>query len=109
MTDDLAGYWVHVVTVERYAGNGAFGPTYDAPATVTGFVDDGQRLVVGPDGEQVTSTARVFLPIATASVPLESKVTLPAAFAERTSTVISVARRDAGGLDLPEHLELALL
>lgn len=109
MTDGLAAFWVHNVTIERYGGSGAYGPTFAAPAVVAGLVDDGQRLVVGPNGEQVTSTARVFLPIGTAAVPLESKVTLPTQFAERTTTVIAVARRDSGGLPLPEHFELALL
>lgn len=106
---ELAEFWVHDVTVARYAGTGAYGDVYDDPVTVTGFVDGGQRLVVGPDGEQVTSTATVFLPAATADVPLDSHVTLPATFGGRTSRVIAAARRDGGTLPLPAHLELNLL
>lgn len=109
MTDRLARFWVHTVTVERYAGPGAYGDTYDTPATIAGFVDDGQRLIVGPDGEQITSTARVFFPITTAAIPLDSRVTLPTAFGDRATTVVGVARRDGGGLPLPEHLEVSLL
>jgi hypothetical protein len=107
VTDDLGAFWVHDVTVERYSESA---PT--APATrhrhVAGFVDDGARLIVGPNGEQVTSSARVFFPIGTAAIPLQSRVTLPAEFAERSSHVIAVARRDGGGLPLPEHLEVSL-
>lgn len=108
MTDNLAGFWVHDVTVKRYVADAAYGPGYDTPQTLTGFVDDGQQLIVGPDGEQITSTARVFLPAATAAIPLESKVTLPVAFGGRESRVVAVARRDGGGMPLPEHLEVAL-
>lgn len=108
MTDVLGTWWVHDVTVERYLANSAYAAGYDTPTVVTGFVDDGARLVVGPDGEQVTSSARVFLPITTAAVPLQSRITLPVAFGGRVAHVIAVARRDGGGLPLPEHLEVAL-
>jgi hypothetical protein len=108
VTDDLAGFWVHAVTVERFTGDSAYGSGYASAAVVTGFVDDGARLIVGPNGEQVTSSARVFFPIGTAAIPLQSRVTLPVEFAERSSHVIAVARRDGGGLPLPEHLEVSL-
>jgi hypothetical protein len=108
VTDGLAAFWVHQVTVERYSESDAYGPGYATPATVAGLVDDGARLIVGPNGEQVTSSARVFFPIGTAAIPLQSRVILPAAFAERASHVIAVARRDGGGLPLPEHLEVSL-
>jgi hypothetical protein len=104
--DPLAEFWQHTVTVERWTGEGAFGKTYDTAADVTGFVDDGQRLVAGPSGEQITSTARVFLPITTATVPVQSRVTLPAEFGGRPAEVVAVARHDGAGL--PSHWEVAL-
>lgn len=109
MTDDLAHFWVHNVSVERYTGAKAYTDAYATAETVAGFVDDGQRIVGGPNGDQVTSTATVFLPAGTADVPVESRVTLPAAFGGRVARVVAAARRDAGALPLPEHLELSLL
>lgn len=109
MPDDLSPFWVHTVSVERRTGVGAYGLTYAAPAAVTGFVDDGQRLVVNTEGEQVTSTATVFLPAATADIPIQSRVTLPATFGDRVADVVKVARRDSGPLGLPDHIEVNLL
>jgi len=109
VTDDLAPFWIHTVTVERKTGVGAYGITYDTAATVTGFVDDGQKLVLNAEGEQVTSTASVFLPAGTADIPIQSRVTLPATFGGRVTEVVAVGRRDSGALGLPDHIELALL
>lgn len=110
MTADLLStWWVHTVSVERYTGTGAYGDTFATPADVTGFVADGQRLVAGIGGQQVTSTATVYLPATTADVPIKSKVTLPAVFGGREAQVVRVARHDAGALPLPECLELNLV
>jgi len=109
VSDDLAPFWIHDVVIARRTGVGAYTIAYDTPQTVTGFVDDGQRLVVNADGEQVTSTATVFLPADTADVPVQSQVTLPATFGGRVSEVIRVGRRDSGSLDLPDHIEVNLL
>lgn len=109
MTDPLADWWVHQVTVKRRAGSGAYGDVYDAPQTLTGMVDDSTRLVTNAQGEQVASSARVFLPAATADIPLDSQVTLPATFAGRTTRVIAASRHDAGAQPTPNHLEIALL
>lgn len=107
--DPLAFWWLHDVTIERFAGAGATGPTYADAADSTGFVDDGAKLVTGMTGEEITSTARVYLPVTTPAVPLRSMVTLPSEFGGRRSEVISVARRVLDGSeDLPEHLELVL-
>ena len=114
VTDELADWWQHTVTVARYAAPGANGETYDAPVELVGFVDTGDgihragnRLVMDQRGEAIVSSATLFLPAATAEVPAQSKVTLPAQFGGRETVVIASARR--AGRDVPEHLELALL
>lgn len=109
MTDLLAAWWQHPVTITPYAGSGAYGDIYSDPFDATGFVDDSNKLVVNAQGEQVTSSARVFLPATVANVPLDSEVTLPAQFGGRTSRVVSVSRHDAGTQPTPNHIELALL
>lgn len=110
MSVDLLGpWWVHPVTIERLAGKGAYGEKLAAPVTVTGFIDDRRRMVRNGAGSEVMSETTVLLPITTPDVPLGSKVTLPAAFGNRESRVLSAARHDGGGLPTPDHLELALI
>ena len=109
MPDDLADFWVHTVSIERYTGSGAYGDTFADAANVDGLVDDGQKIIAGVNGQAISSTATVYLPIDTADVPVKSKVTLPAEFGGRECQVIAVARHDGGGLPLPECLEVNLL
>lgn len=108
MTDDLSAWWVHTVSVARYTGSGAYGDVFATATTATGFVDDSRQLVRDVSGQEVVSSARVFLPAATVDIPLDSQVSLPAQFGGRTSRVIAVARHDAGGLPTPDHLEVSL-
>lgn len=109
MTDPLASWWVHPVVVERYASSGAYGPSYAAPQTIHGFVRDGTKLVVGPGGQQIASSAQIALPRGTQYVPVDSKVTLPAVFGGRTSTVVSCDVADGGGQPTPDYVQLTLL
>lgn len=104
----LSAWWRHPVVIERFLADTAYGPSYDAPETVEGFVEDGSKLVSGPNGATVTSTARIALPLATAYVPPKSRVTLPATFGGRLTTVIGVAVGDGGGQPVPGHIELAV-
>lgn len=108
--DLLADWWVHPGTVERFTGAGAFGDSFAAGEALVGFVDDSQTLVRSPEGEQVVSSARWFLPPSTVDIPAKSRVTLAGPFAGRPpSQVIVVKRHDGAALGLPSHLELALL
>ncbi|NAE18077.1 hypothetical protein [Enterococcus hirae] len=109
MSDPLAPWWRHEVVLERLLGSGPYGDKWADPETVHGAVDDRRRLVRDGTGSEVVSETTVLLSIVTADVPLGSRVTLPATFGERTSTVLSAARHDSGGLPTPDHLELALL
>lgn len=109
MTDDLSELWIHPVVVARYTGSAAYGDIFASGETVTGFVDDSRKLVRNAAGEEVVASASVFLPSATADVPADSKVTLPATFGGRTSRVVAVARHDSGDVGLPDHLAVHLL
>lgn len=105
---DLAGWFTQNVTIERFLGSTGHGPTYAAPATVAAFVDQGAKLVRNPQGDQVVSSTRVFLPSTTDAVPLGSRVTLPAAYGGTRASVLGVALHLAPGLPVPEHLEVQL-
>lgn len=112
MTDDLASFWVHTVTVRRRTGSSAGGDAYDvaAPGTpLTGFYRDGAKLVTGPDGKQVTSSGQFAFPVGLPYVPVGSLVTVPAEFGGRTSKVIASAVGDGAGLPTPDHQLIALL
>lgn len=109
MSDPLASWWVHPVVVKRFAGAGRYGSDYPSSETVLGFVRDGTKLVVGPGGQQVTSSAQIALPKGTAYVPVNSEVTLPAQFGGRTSTVVACSVGDGGGQPTPDHVEISLL
>lgn len=99
-------FWVHAVTVASFAGTTATGPAWNAPQTVTGFVDDQTHLVRNGIGEEVISQSVIFMPIESAPLFVEdSKVTLPSG---RVARVITVNTNDGGGLPLPEHVEVHL-
>jgi hypothetical protein len=105
---DLAALWfAYSVSVERLTGAGSYGPVLATATTESAMIDPGNKLVRSGTGEQVVSSARVFLPIATAAVPDGSRVTLPATFGGRSATVIT-SLPHASGLGTPDHLELAL-
>lgn len=112
MTDPLADWWVHTLTVRRLTGSGAGGDVYDSAAPgnpVTGFYEDGAKLVTGPDGKTVTSSGRFAFPIGEPYIPAGSLVTVPAEFGGRTAKVIASARGDGGGQPTPDHQTIALL
>jgi hypothetical protein len=107
VSDLLSAWWVHETTVETRSGSGAYGDTYTGAVTITGLVDDSNKLIVGPDGQQVVSSARVFYPAGTV-IPLGSRITLPAPFLGRAAEVIAVSVHDAGTQPVPAHVEVAL-
>lgn len=105
MSDELADFWVHTVAVRTYRGAGALGAIYDPPVDLLCFVDDKRRLVRSGQGAEVVSETTVIAPTGTTNLTPESVVTLPSG---REATVITVAVRDSGDLDLPDHVEAAL-
>lgn len=106
----LAAMYVHTVTLERLADDGAgFGTTYADPETLTGFVNDRNKLVRAASGDQIVSSTQVALPASVGFVQPRSRVTLPATFGSRVTTVIGCEVADSAGL-LPdvEHVTLLL-
>ena len=113
MTSGIEQFFAHPVTIARFAGDGTYGPVYDDPETVLGWVRDGTKLIADGTGGQIASSAQVALPASTAYVPVQSEVTLPDQFAApgqtRVTRVISASRGDGGGLPTPDHIVLVLL
>lgn len=105
MADPLARFWVHSTSVERFAGPGPDGDTFDAPVTVVGFVQQQTRLVRNDQGVEVVSRTTVFYPRDTAAIPAGSVITEP--LSGLPAKVIMCAIQDAGALPLPEHVEVA--
>jgi len=107
MSSDLDDFMVHAVTVRTLVATTGLGQTWGTPVDVTCWVDDKRRLVRGADASQVVSEATLY-DVDQAHAALYttgSEVTLPSG---RVATVITVAARTSGGLDLPDHVEVAL-
>lgn len=94
----------HVITVEQYEGDGAYGPVYGTAAVVRAFVDEQTRMVRSPAGADVVSSTTAYCRLDT-TAPTGSRVALPSG---RVTVVINALRRDGGGLATPDHLELQL-
>lgn len=95
---------VHSITVETYAGTGAYGDTFAAPVQIRCFVDDQRKNVLAPDGSTVVSESTVIAKLTDAiKLAAKSKVTLPSG---RHAIVINAKRRDDGGLGAPQHVEV---
>ena len=90
--------YCHTVTLERLTDSGGYGSTYAPAETLDAFVNDANKLVRAPSGDQVVSSTQVALPKTVGYVQPRSRVTLPAIFGGRTTTVISCSVADAGGL-----------
>lgn len=98
-------FFIHSVSVETFAGSGAYGPAYTAPVDIPCFVDDGYRLVRDATGEEVSSSATVYAPLSQVDLfAIDSRVTLNA----RVAHVIAVSVRSSGLLGLPDHVEVHL-
>ena len=94
----------HTITIEPHAGSGPYGDTWGPGVQVSPcFVDQSRRLLRDPGGSRVISGSTVYAPLGTVC-PDRSRVTLPDG---QQTLVISTARRDGGGLDVPEHLEIS--
>jgi hypothetical protein len=101
--DDLFGGGQQV-TVEAYSGDVTHHDRYAGPVVVSpAWADTAQRMVATAGGEQVISTATVYVPLGTTAPPM-SRVMLPSG--RRTVVITSTDFHD-GGLDLPEHTQLA--
>lgn len=91
--------------VETFQGAGPSGDLYDTAVTIMGFLDDGDVLVRGAQGEQLVSTAKFYCALSAADVfTNESRVTVNG----DAHQVTQVRRRDASGFGGPSHLEIDL-
>lgn len=106
-TTVIARWFTQTVTVERLTGPGAFGPVFATGASASAFIVAGSVSVHLPTGETTTSIARVYLPADTATVPLGSRVTLPATYGSKVTTVIGAELR-ISSRNTPDHLKLVL-
>jgi len=90
----------HQVVVRPFVSWGVWA----GPVTVRCLVDEGLSQRVGRDRLQVRETARIFAPIEWAgTIRTWSKVDLPDG---RQGYAAGVARKTAGSLPVPEHLEI---
>lgn len=104
MAGGIEDFFVHTVTVETFAGTGAYGDTYAAPATVPGFLEGKVQLVRDATGQQVTSQSTFYCTVTDgAKFTPDSRVT-----AGRPTHVIAQNINDAPGLDLPDHAAIYL-
>lgn len=104
----LARLWfTESLGVERLLGDSAYGPIFDASATVLGAIDHGTKEVLTPTGDTAISTARVFVAVDTDVVPLGSRVTLPDAHGGGDFIVIGAAVH-ISAQPTPNHIELSL-
>jgi hypothetical protein len=92
------------VTVHTRTGSGSNGDVFAASVSVTGYLEDGRRLVRNSAGEQVVSEATLFTdPSTVATFTVDSKVDLPT----RTARVILAKPRLIGDPDV-DHVEVVL-
>ncbi|MFF4701249.1 hypothetical protein [Streptomyces chattanoogensis] len=90
----------HRITVEAYAGDTAYGPSYDLPVCdVPALVDEAPRMVRGEDGREVL-TATTVIAAPDLNCPPGSRITLPDG---RTTTALTVARHTSPGLPVPAN------
>lgn len=100
--DELSGFWVHETTVRTYEGAGPFGETYADPVPVECFIDHRRQLVRDTQGREVTSEATITGPVEHGHRFTPESLTTVGG---RERTVITLAIRESGDLDLPDHFE----
>jgi hypothetical protein len=112
MSDELAEFFAHTITVETFVDTSGYGvdlfaaPVTLDPATDTGvFVEQKRREVRDKDGGIVISETTVYARTAAAAVFVpNSRVT----YGDVQSRVITVAVNELDTLDLPSHIAVAL-
>lgn len=106
MSDPLADWWRHQITLRRWTGEGSDGPTFAAAETPKAAIGGETKLVRNALNAEVVSTVQIALPASVGFVPPQSEIDLPAAFGGRTTRVLSTAVGDGGGQPTPDHIEL---
>lgn len=106
VVDDLADWWQHDIGITRKTGSSGYEDTFAAKVSAKGFYDGGNKQVRSATGDQVLSTATVFLPITEAIIPAGSLITAPPEMGAREGKVIQCIRREVGAMPLPVHWEV---
>ena len=97
------------IIVERFAGDGAFGPVFDAPVTIPATkITAKRKKVMAPDGSEVISEAGVSMGVDTPLIPPGSRVTLPERFGGRVAMVITDQVHDDGADLTPNFYSIDL-
>lgn len=93
MSIPLPDYFTpHVALVRDYGAGGGMGGGYGAAREVRGFSEDDQKVVVGNDGAEVTSSGQHHINFDEV-VPLRSLVTIwPGLTGEREARVVAIKR-----------------
>ena len=107
MTDPLAAFWVHEVTVEHHAGTGPEGDAFSTAYRLPCFIDAKRRLVRSATGEQTVAEVTVVAPPGAPLVPVGSRITLPGSHGGHQTRVITTSNADGGGLPTPDHVEIS--
>lgn len=96
--------WTGLVHVETLTGRTSFGPAYAVTVQVPCLAVDAESLAAGPNSDEVTSGAVIYVPLeAMERFTPESRVTLASG---RVVTVVSVS--DEGGAPVTGYVEVRL-
>lgn len=100
-----AALLTHTMLVEPYRGASGTGPVYGPAVTVPCFVEPARMSTRAPEERTATGKTTVYAQLdAHRHVTPEARVTLNGRLVE----VVSVTRRDGGGLATPDHLEVTV-
>lgn len=103
--DEMAEFYVHIVTLEKFEGAGAYGDIYAAPRLVACLREGKRRLVRSTTGEETVSETTLYMSVEDgAGFTPGSRIT----YNGHETHVITNGENDAPGLDLPDHAMVTL-
>lgn len=94
----------HTATIQIRTGEGAYGPAYSDPIQVQCFIKKETSLVRNALGEEVVSSAKVWLNLTSQDITPESLFTL----GDRTYRVLTVLVNDDAGITGMAHQKVFL-
>lgn len=108
--EQLAAIWFKwPIIVERFLGDGSYGPVFEDPDVIPlTKITARRKKVLAPDGTEVISEARVSMPVNTALIPTGSRVTLPERFGGRVAIVLADQVHDDGADLTPNFYSIDL-
>lgn len=98
-------WFIHTAVVETLTGAEAYGDTFAAPVTDTGYLEGSTKLVRNQSGEEVVSSSTWYTDLANApKYTPDSKVTAGG----RTSRVIGINTFETP-TGIEDHVEVSLI